>query len=390
MRDNVVFKLSNIILGTIRNPYWDWDGLLMTPEEDSSLQQAETVEQRRNVLAGIKQSQEPRRGQIAAKAAMMQQAQETGKTWKPTEDSDEMPSYQAYYFNHFDNPRKPYIFGTIFNSDNSPIGHTDMITQSAPLQENIDERKRDITENAKIVNGTILVDSNVMGKEDAQRLRYEAGGVIWGKGVVAGVKRETGPALPAFYIDDMNDSRQQIDDIMAASSAFKGNREGQETKGGRLALIEQSFLRLNEMVQLIDYVSYEMFNWFYQLAKVKYTEHHYAKTMGKEQAVELLTLMQDDFEDGSEVRVIGGKTLPEDRQFKYEQAQADVQNGIISPVDYLEVAGYDSPQEMAKNRVVFDLNRPIAVGITPEELQQLSPENTGEAPKLSLDRKSVV
>lgn len=384
MRDNVVFKLSNIILGTIRNPYWDWDGLLMTPEEDSSLQQAETVEQRRNVLAGIKQSQEPRRGQIAAKAAMMQQAQETGKTWKPTEDSDEMPSYQAYYFNHFDNPRKPYIFGTIFNSDNSPIGHTDMITQSAPLQENIDERKRDITENAKIVNGTILVDSNVMGKEDAQRLRYEAGGVIWGKGVVAGVKRETGPALPAFYIDDMNDSRQQIDDIMAASSAFKGNREGQETKGGRLALIEQSFLRLNEMVQLIDYVSYEMFNWFYQLAKVKYTEHHYAKTMGKEQAVELLTLMQDDFEDGSEVRVIGGKTLPEDRQFKYEQAQADVQNGIISPVDYLEVAGYDSPQEMAKNRVVFDLNRPIAVGITPEELQQLSPENTGEAPKLSL------
>lgn len=391
LRDSVAFKLDNIILGRIRNPYWDWDGLLLTPEEDGLLQQAQTVDARRNVLGGVKMQQDRRKAMVAQKAAMIQEEEglangtiKAPTEWPQLENADEMESYQSYYFNHFDAPRKPYIFATIFNNENSPIGQTDMITQAAPLQENIDERKRDITENAKIVNGTILVDSNVMGKEDAQRLRYEAGGVIWGKGVVNGVKRETGPALPAFYIQDMDDSRQQIDDIMAASSAFKGEREGQETKGGRLALIEQSFLRLNELVQVVDYVSYELFNWFYQLAKVKYTEHHYAKTMGKEQAVEMLTLMQDDFEDGSEVRVIGGKTLPEDRQFKFEQAQTDVAAGILSPVDYLEVAGYDSPQEKAKNRVVYDLNRPVAVGITPEEMQGLSPENTGEPPKLSM------
>ena len=96
-------------------------------------------------------------------------------------------------------------------------------------------------------------------------------------------------------------------------------------------------------------------------------------------------LIQDDFEDGIEVRVIGGKSLPEDRQFKYEQAQEDIKNGIISPVDYFETAGYDNPQEKAKNKVIYDLNAPKAVGVTDEEMQMLVPEKqVEEVPKTSI------
>lgn len=388
IRDHVIFKYSDMILAVIKNPYWDWDGLLITPEEGEQLNgdNAATGDARRNVLMGIKNSQMERKAQMAqtmTPTAPTSTPEPSGEL-EQTEDSDEKPNLQAYYFNHFDQPRKPYIIATVFNNENSPIGQTDMITQAIPLQENVDETKRDITENARIVNGQIKVDSTVMGKDDAQRLRWEAGGVIWGKGVVAGVQREVGEPLPAFVLENLRDSRQEIDDIMAASSAFKGVREGQETKGGRLALIEQSFLRLNEFVQVVDYVSYEMFNWFYQLAKVRYTEHHYAKTMGKEQGSESITLIQDDFEDGSEIRVIGGKTLPEDRQFKFEQAQKDLELGVLSPPDYLEAAGYDNPQEKAKNRVVYDLNKPLAVGITPEELAKLAPPSTGEPPSTSL------
>jgi len=165
---------------------------------------------------------------------------------------------------------------------------------------------------------------------------------------------------------------------MASSSAFRGVREGQETRGGRLALIDQSFLRLNELVQVIDYVNYELFNWFYQLSKVFYTEHHYAKTMGADRAAETLTLMRDDMEDGTEVRVLEGKTLPEDRAFKYEQAQEDLKNGVLSPVDYLQIAGYDSPADKARNLVVWGLNKPIAVGMTEEEVSLISPPSQPE------------
>ena len=381
--DYVIFKLcdSNVILGKIRNPYWDWDGLLITPEEESELNAAEG-EARRTVLSGIKNAQGERMAQKTMYEDLKKQ-QAAGETVS-FEGVEEPIPMNAYMFNHFDRPRKPYIFATIFNNENSPIGQTDMITQAAPLQENIDETKRDITQNAKLVNGIIKVDSSVMEKSDAQRMRFETEGIIWGKGAVAGVQRETGPALPAFVVENMQDSRREIDDIMAASSAFKGIREGQETRGGRLALIDQSFLRLNELVQVIDYVNHELFNWFYQLAKVRYTEHHYAKSLGKNAATEILTLIQDDFEDGSEVRIISGKTLPEDRQFKYEQAQQDVERGLLSPTDYFETAGYDSPAEKAKNRVIYDLNKPFAVGIPDEEMSQIAPKPVEEPPKLSI------
>lgn len=389
IRDYVVFKLNSIILGKIKNPYWDWDGLLITREEGEAIEAAPNQESRRNVFANIRNDQANRAPQIPLAAPVQNGNAPTPapvpEAWEQREAADGMDSYDAYYFNHFDMPRKPYIIATIFNNENSPIGQTDMIEQAIPLQQDIDKTKRDIAENAELVNGTIKVDSTVMDKADAQRLRYETSGVIWGKGVVAGVQRETGEPLPNFVVENMIDSRREIDEIMAASSAFKGVREGQETKGGRLGLIEQSFLRLNELVQVVDYVNYELFNWFYQLAKVRYTEHHYAKTLGHDKALEIITLIQDDFENGSEVRVIGGKTLPEDRQFKYEQAQTDVKDGVLSPVDYFEVAGYDSPAEKAKNRVTYDLNKPFAVGISEDELAKIAPKNDGEPPKLSMN-----
>jgi hypothetical protein len=243
-----------------------------------------------------------------------------------------------------------------------------MITLSASLQQAIDKRKIDIGENCELANGILKVDAEVMGKSDAQRIRFETKGVIWGKGVVAGVQRETGTPLPAMVFEDMIDSRQEIDNIMAATSAFRGERQGQETKAGRLALIQQSYLRLNELVQVVDYVYYEMFSWAMQLAKTRYTEYHYAKWLGHEGAREMIEIIQDDIQNGSEIKVIAGKTLPQDNEFKWEQAQGDVDAGRISPVDYLEIANYDNARTLAQNAVLYQQNPMAAVGLTDQQM----------------------
>jgi len=369
--DYLVCKYGNLILSRGKNPYWDWDGVQITDKEEIEILN--------------KQTKQSRVKEILQKNAL---GIET-PTESPNEEDTvihEQKEKAAYFYNHFDRPRKPYIFATIFNNEDKPIGETDFITQAIPLQEDIDETKRNITENARIVNGIVKVDSSVMDQAEANKLRWETGGVIWGKGVSSGVQRETGSPLPAFVQQNLDDSRKEIDDIMASSSAFRGVREGQETRGGRLALIDQSFLRLNELVQVVDYVNYELFNWFYQLAKVFYTEHHYAKTMGADRATETLTLMRDDMEDGTEVRVLEGKTLPEDRQFKYEQAQEDLKSGVLSPVDYLQIAGYDAPADKARNLVIWGLDKPTAVGMTKEEVAAISPPPQPEekAPTLSI------
>ncbi len=373
--DYVIFKLDNIVLDTIKNPYWDWEGILISEQEEQQLGSGEGSlegQARRDLLQQIKLQQDQR------KASMAQPVANTDVT-DPNAPVDTPDSeYKPYYFNYFNSPRKPYIIATIFNNENTPIGRTDMITLSADLQKGIDKRKMDIDENCELVNGIIKVDASCMSKSDAQRIRFETKGIIWGKGVATGVQREMGTALPEMVFKDMLDSRSEIDNIMAASSAFRGEREGQETKAGRLALIQQSFLRLNELVQVTDYVYQEMFCWGMQLAKTRYTEYHSVEMTDKEGEREAIELIQDDIEVGNKVTIIAGKSLPVDDEFRFEQAQNDVKNGFLSPADYLKIAQYNDPRELAKNNVTYKLNPAMAVGITPEEMQQIQPPQQAE------------
>lgn len=370
--DYVICKLDNIVLDAFKNPYWDWEGIYITPEEEAQIIGTAEIpalqgDARRQLLQQIKLEQGNR------------QPQTDGNPVNPPDENNPTPEYRQYFYNYFDKPRKPYIFATIFNNENTPIGRTDMITLSADLQRGIDKRKMDIDQNCEMVNGILKVDASVMGKSDAQRIRFETKGIIWGKGVKDGVSREVGQGLPQMVFDDMIDSRQEIDNIMAASSAFRGEREGQETKAGRLALIQQSQLRLNELVQVGDYVAKEIFDWGMQFAMTRYTEYHQAKWGGDEDQ-EDIEIIQDDFEKGHEVTIIAGKTLPVDDEWKFEQAQNDYEKGALGLVDYLRTSKYDDPKDLAKRAVAYQINKPVAVGMTPEEMQVLQPPQTEEKP----------
>lgn len=366
--DYIICKYQDIILSKEKNPYFDWDGMLMTKEEYARVEQLDG-DARRNEMNQIR-AQQPSRSS-------------TGQI-EPNEGHSEDISYEAYYFNYFDQPRKPYIFATIYNNEDGPIGRTDMITLASSLQYSVNKRKQDIDENCDLVNGIIKIDSTVMDKSDAQALRFQARGIIWGKNVINGVQREVGTPLPPMVFEEMQDSRNEIDSIMAATSAFRGVREGQETKAGRLALIDQSFQQLNEMVQVVDYVSGECFAWAYQLAKTRYTEDHYAKWIGQDGANQIITMSQDDFQTGTELQVIPGKTLPQDAQFRFERAQQDVAAGIISPPDYLEEAGYQNPKQLAQNAVLYQQNPMAAVGLDQAQMPpaqqpgQPTPEQQGQ------------
>lgn len=389
IHDFLCFRHKNKILDKMKNPYWDWTGIKVTDEEMQQLmgggidpvtaQPLPPVsgDARRQLMYQIKLAQPNRMAEEQQPEPATEQP-ETGETQQNSDGidanllenaahTDNPITKQQYFYNYFDKPRKPYIIATVFDNEEMPIGRTDMIFLASSLQESIDVRKIDISDNCQMVNGWLKVDKSVMSKNEAEKLRFEAQGVVWGKGVVQGVVREMGIPLPQMVFQDMQDSRTEIDNIMAATSAFRGEREGTETKGGRLALVDQSYLRLNELVQVVDYVSRELFSWWYQLAKLRYTEYHYAKTQGADMAVKIMNIIQDDFIDGNQMRIIPGKTLPEDRQFLFEQAQKDMEAGIISPEDYMQVAGYDDPKTKIRNAVLFKTNPLMAVGLTAEE-----------------------
>jgi len=380
---DLCIKYKNEILYKGKNPYWDWDGLRATDEELGELEKEDDIPKRQK-LESIKNAVLSDYGEVPEGEDAGMLVQDYRKKMSESEDSG--VEFEQYLYNYHDKPRKPYIFATILNNQDRPIGITSFIEQAESLQEIVDRTVYNIWLNTEMVNGITKVDSNKtnVSKGDAQVLRYDAGGVLWGDGVIDGVQREFGVGLPGFVFEAMQDYRNEIDNIMAATSAFRGEREGQETKAGRLALVEQSFMRLNEMVQVIDYVSQELFGWWMQLMKVKYTERHLIKEFGSDQAVQAIEITQDDIEDGIEVRVIPGKTLPEDRRFQFERAQADVEKGYISPLDYLEAAGYMNPKEKARNAFEFAKDPAKALGIQTEQMEPALPgvepaQPTGDA-----------
>jgi hypothetical protein len=348
-------KFKDKILYKGKNPYWDWDGILATKDEMMTLQAKDNVPLRDKLKS--------MESKLLSDLGPLEEGQED-TTVQEYRMKDEENAYESYLFNYFDVPRKPYIFATVLGNEDRPIGMTSFIEQASSLQEVVDRLVYQIYLNTEMVNGITKVNTESgISKSDAQGIRYDAGGVLWGKDVVKGVQREFGQGLPQFVFEALKDYRDEIDNIMAASSAFRGEREGQETKAGRIALIEQSFLRLNELVQTVDYVMQELFTWWMQLMKVKYTERHYIKEFGPDQAVEIMELTRNDIEDGIEVRVIPGKMLPEDKQFMYERAQTDFQAGLLSPIDYMTEAGYQNPKELAKNSLEFQQNPMKVLGM---------------------------
>lgn len=336
------------------NPYYDFKGLKLTPQEMKRLEKT-SGRRRRQMFTKFKQIQEER----------------NMEGWANT--------YELYLYNHFDTVRKPYIFGTVLEVESKPAGDSSSMDQINPLQEGVDKRKRQISDNAEEVNGITKIDTNIVriGKAEARRIHHDqAGGLIYGPGVKGGVTRETGQSLPAMVFDDLEHSIREIDNIANTGNTARGEGGDNETATGRAILRESNLLAKDELIALVDYMHEELYNWWIQLIKVNYTESHLVKPLGEEDAEETIDLMQDDLEDGLEVKVISGQVLPDDKIFRAERAREDVKDGIVDPITYLEVAGgYDNPKETAKRMLMWKTNPFSLVELDDTELNSIIEAN---------------
>ena len=361
--DWVVYKYKNKILKKELNPYWDWEGIHMTGKEKENVNK-KPGKTKRAFMNKVRGFQDYRQKRVKAK--------EEGK--KGAEEVE----YESYMSNHFDSPRAPYMFGTILEEEDKPIGETSLIEQAIPLQEEIDKRKRQFSDNADMMNGIFKVDTNIvtgLSKAEAKRAHADPRGIWYGKGVKEGVTREGGKELPQFLRVDMVHSISEVDNIFGTQPTFRGEKGTQETATGRAILREQSYQRLNELIDLMDYLHEESYNWWLQFIKTRFTEKHLAKIMGKEKATETIDLMQDDFDEGTEIRVIPGQILPEDRVYIADRAAEAAKAQMIDPLSFFEAQGWENPMKQAKRFLMFQTNPFSIVEMSDEDIASIIKAN---------------
>jgi len=339
--DWVIYKFREMILKKERNPYWDWDGVFFTKGEFKKFEGITKIKERRKTLNATR---------------ILQEKEERSKIDKKGNVSSK---YQQYLFNHFDKPMHPYIFASMLGVEERAIGETALMSQVSSLQKNINQRKRQIADNSAMAQGRWKIDTKIVEGKTAgefQAMKSDPEGIIFGDGVGLGVTIETGRDLPVMVKEDLILSIQAVDSIFGTQPTFRGEKQGAETATGRAILREQSFQRLTELIDLVDGLHLEIYNWWLQFIKIRYTESHYVKILGRETAARVIEIMQDSIEDGIEVRVIPGQILPKDRVLRAERALEGVKGEFMIPLQYFEEAEFDNPMETAKQLEMYKIS----------------------------------
>jgi len=316
--DIVVWKYGNEILKKIPNPYWDWEG---------------------------------------------------------TGDEKAEPSR---FYNHFAKPRKPYIIRSPFTLGNSIVGDTDLIQQAIPLQDIINTNLRQITNcAAKTGNPRLLIDSDVMTEEESGFITNAPGQVLMGSGIAdqSKFRYEDVKPLPSYIFENLIHAERELDNLMGTHSTTRGERGEPETLGGRILLKQQDYGRIGDTVGILESAVAEIGNWFVQLFKLYYDKKVTVRLFGQAGVV-FASLTRDNVEDGLEIIIKAGSTLPTDEISQRNEAMELWQMGVLDPVTLYERLKFPNPDETAQKLIAWQTGQLVPGQPTPEP-QAAAPRQPG-------------
>lgn len=295
--------------------------------------------------------------------------------WKGTKDES---TDELRFYNHFAKARIPYIIKSPFTLGNSIVGDTDLIQQAIPLQDIVNTNLRQITNCAnKMGNPQRLIDSSVMTQEETGFITNAPGQIIQGDGIADPSKfRVDQPVpLPDYIFENLVHAKGEIDNVMGVHSTTRGERGKQETLGGRILLKQADYGRIGDIVGLLEAMTSELGNWFVQLFKLYYDKEKTVKLYGTK-GIQFVSLSRDNIEDGIEIIVKAGSTLPVDEISKRNEALELWQMGAIDPITFYERLKFPNPRETAEKLVAWKMGSLIP-GQPQPEAEAGSPRQPG-------------
>ena len=334
--EGVCWKYKKIILSKMKNPYYDWEGY------DKKLDEPKIVDGKKT-------------------------------------------SVEKLYHNHFDRPRKPYLFLSHQSLGRNHIDDTSPVEQSIPLQKIVNKRGRQITQIADRAVPKLAFSGKYIDKENARRVTNDPDEHIWiqntediNRAVMYIPAQQPSPIL----YQDLVGNRMQIDSKFATHATTRGETQPSESGISKQITREGDLMVSDDIVNIVvERVVYEMANWATQMMKVMYDKPHFVKNLGKNGEYLQIELTRDKIEDGIAVNV---KASSVDKQQKRNDALVLAARRSIDPLTLIEDLDMPNPKERAKRLLLFltqdyagyakvaGIEMPEAgmAGKTPDESQQ--------------------
>jgi len=219
--------------------------------------------------------------------------------------------------NHFPKPQFPYVFLSVFNLGIHPHDDTSLFEQNIANQDLITKRYRQINLNVDGMNGGWAISGELSGitKEQARSAidAFRDGRGVWipSGSVDNAVKNIVGQGLPADVFNQLQDARNELRGIFGVAGSTPQGTQQEQTVRGKIIRAGQDQSRIGGGVsEYIEQFSDTVFNWFVQMMYVYYDEDHIASIIGKANALETITLRNEDLNRDLLVSVKEGSMIP--------------------------------------------------------------------------------
>jgi hypothetical protein len=316
--EGVLWKYEDLLLKKIKNPNWDWEGedILFTLDEETNEKREVPEEQ-------------------------MQQAALFGM---------EIPGLESetVFSNHFETPRKPYIFITYDDWGEMPYDETSRIEQVIRLQEAVNLGGKQIRDMVTRTRGKhIFSTDSGLETKDVEKLDMANPDEDL---LVEGKVNEThaffqGEQPSAALFQEVEQNRERIFAKMGIHSTTRGEVEADTATGSQISR-EADFGRIDDLAEeTINHAAEEMANAAMQMIKLRYTEDHLRRIVGKDGSVTFQKINRDLIEDGMEVTVHASGV---DKILRKREAYERANLQLTDPLTFFEDTDAPDPKERTK------------------------------------------
>jgi hypothetical protein len=253
--------------------------------------------------------------------------------------------------------RKPYITLNYFNDGTHWIDQTTPVEQAYSMQDVLNKRGRQIMENADTANGFLAFSDEGITSDDAENLTGDPNQKIvlktQGRPIGDYVEQIEAHMLPGYVVEDKTDLRSTLHSLTGTPAQFSGTNQSEagkdQTLGEALMIKNQASGRQDRLVRAVELTAKNYFNFLAQMMRVHYDDKHWFVYNGGDGEFDHIVISRTSIEEGMQVSVRSGTTLPFDKSRAQSIALNLAKLGLISPLDLYKDLDMDRPQERYDN-----------------------------------------
>lgn len=251
-------------------------------------------------------------------------------------------------------PKKPFIFGNLVNYGTHLIDSTTPLEQASGQQKYLMRRGRQIGENADNANGLLVFSTDSgLTKDDGQNLTGDPNQKLFiktdGQAVENLVHQIESQQLPDYVLQDKQDARMQVGNLMGAPTDFTGSQanDGDPTLGEVIVKKNQASGRQDMLVRAVTRMLRHYYQYLVQMMIVWYDEEHHFTYDSGDGDFDYITLKRDLMQTG--IRVKSSKPANPDRSRIEAITLKLMDKEAISLLDAYKMLQLDNPQQLYDN-----------------------------------------